>query len=54
MLAKNEGVTGKISEVEHFEYMHPAVQIAELKSNKGVMKYIHKYVFGNAIIIFSF
>ena len=31
MLAKNEGVTGKISEVEHFEYMHPLCPNSKIK-----------------------
>ena len=54
MNAKSEGITDIISEVEHLNTCTEAVIKAKLKSNEGVMIYIHKSVFEDANVIFFF
>ena len=54
MNAKSEGITNIISEVEYLNTCTEAAIKAKLKSNVGVMIYIHKSVFGDVIVIFFF
>lgn len=48
---KNEGVTGILSEVENFKYIHPGSQNSKIKVLRRDYDYIHEYVFGDALVI---